>query len=95
MRKLLKPSEVAAKLGRSTNWFLRHRDTLFARGFPRPVLGDAKNGRPRWDEGAIDAWLDSQMSPELRAQRGTPPKSITADHTARLEMRLQQLGGRP
>ncbi|HCS22818.1 MAG TPA: hypothetical protein DIW20_03635 [Rhodospirillaceae bacterium] len=95
MRKLLNPAEVAGKLGRSTNWFLRTRDQLHKRGFPRPVLGDGKNGRPRWDEGAIDAWLDSQMSPDLRALRQGSAKVSATDYTAQLEQRLQQLGARP
>lgn len=69
MRRLLKPQEVADKLGRSVEYFMRTRHDLFRSGFPRPVFGDQKHGRARWDEGAIDAWLDSRMDPSLRAQR--------------------------
>lgn len=95
MRKLLKAAEVADKLGRSVNWFMRSRADLFRRGFPRPLLGDAPYGRPRWDEGAIDAWLDSQMQPELRALRGTARAAGTEDYTRTLEQRLAQMDPRP
>ncbi|MBL8713219.1 MAG: hypothetical protein JNM12_09985 [Alphaproteobacteria bacterium] len=67
MRKLLSIRIAAAKLGHSYTWFLEHRKELQARGFPRPVLSGAL-GRDRYDEAAIDAWLDAQMDPALRAQ---------------------------
>jgi len=90
-RRLLKATEVAAKLGRSHDWFCRSRPELYKSGFPRPIFGDCKHGRARYDEGAIDAWLDSKMDPALR--RG--PKqvifsdSFTKDWSSILEQRLQ------
>jgi predicted DNA-binding transcriptional regulator AlpA len=95
MRRLLNPREVAGKLGRSPVWFTRHKDELYAQKFPRPVLGDCEHGRPRWDESAIDAWLDMQMPQELRAMREKGGYKITGgdDMTATLTKRLQQLAG--
>ncbi|MDI1227380.1 MAG: hypothetical protein PSY14_06835 [bacterium] len=69
MRKLLSIRDVAAKLNRSAKWFYENRAALYTKGFPRPVLGDSDGGRAAYDEGAIDAWLDSKMDPALRSDR--------------------------
>ena len=44
--------------------FYRNRRGLEAEGMPKPAIG---NGRgQRWDEQAIDLWLDGRMPAELR-----------------------------
>ena len=46
------------------NRFYRKRQELEREGMPKPSLG---NGRgQRWDEQAIDAWLDNRMPAHLR-----------------------------
>lgn len=46
---------VAARLGRSTDWFRTHRDTLEQEGFPKPdqIIG-------LYLKADVDAWLDSR-----------------------------------
>ena len=69
VRQLIKSAEVAAKLGRfrldgqpNVFWFYKHRKRLERNeGFPGPVPGMGY----RWDEAAIDAWLDRHL-PEGR-----------------------------
>ena len=55
-RLLLTSAQVAIKLGHRLAWFYRQRRALEARGFPRPVDGCGN----RWDQLAIDRWLDQQ-----------------------------------
>ena len=57
-RQLLTSAQVAAKLGHRLGWFYGHRAALEARGFPLPVDGCGN----RWDQLAIDRWLDAQAS---------------------------------
>lgn len=66
MRKLLTTAEVAQKIGYSTEWFYRNRAGLYKQGFPEPVLGSGLYGQARYDDRAIDLWLDSRMDPNLR-----------------------------
>ncbi len=94
MRRLLTTAEVAQKLGYSTGRFAALRAQLVsARRFPLPVFGGGGRGRKaRYDEGAIDAWLDAQMDPALRATRDTPRAIVheaARDWEAVLEQRLQ------
>ncbi len=91
-RKLLSPREVAVKLGRSHDWFLKNRETLHADMFPRPVIGDGPRRRGRYDEGAIDAWLDSKMDPRLRQDRDAIRNVViaSAKYDELLAERLQQ-----
>ena len=57
-RELLTAPLVARKLGRSLNWFYRHRTELEDdHSFPRTVRGCGT----RWDPRAIEAWLDAQL----------------------------------
>lgn len=60
-RRLLIGKEIALGLGVTPAWFYRHRRHMCSRGFPAPVL------RNFYDPVAVHAWLDAQMSPELRA----------------------------
>jgi hypothetical protein len=57
------------KLNLSHDQFLAQRAELYKKGFPRPVLGDGYKKRAKYDEAAIDAWLDSKMDPKLRECR--------------------------
>lgn len=56
-RRCLDEVQVAAKLGRNRQWFASNKKRLIEEeGFPKPlpILR-------RWDEAAIDAWLDGFM----------------------------------
>lgn len=55
-RRLIDKIELCRKMGVEPTWFARHdnRKRLKAAGFPEPVPGFGK----RWDERAVDAWLD-------------------------------------
>lgn len=66
-RKLLTAEAAAEKLSMSIDTFYRDRPLLYKDGFPRPIMGDGKWGRAKYDSGAIDAWFDSKMDPALRA----------------------------
>ncbi|CAB4128112.1 hypothetical protein UFOVP99_11 [uncultured Caudovirales phage] len=68
-RQLLTSAGVAAKLGHSVAWFYRQRLALEGRGFPRPVDGCGN----RWDQVAIDRWLDQQAG---AGQRGQTPEDL-------------------
>jgi len=62
-RALLNTRQVAARLGRTLNWFYRNKKRLEnEHEFPHPVGGCGG----RWDPAAIDAWLDRQMPARLR-----------------------------
>lgn len=64
MRKLLSLTEVADKLSVSTDWFFRNRARLIAdRGFPPAIENFHRN---RWDNAAIDRWLELQVPAHLR-----------------------------
>ena len=73
-RQLINSAEVAAKLGRiradgqpNVRWFYNHRFGLeHNQNFPPPVPGMGY----RWDEAAIDAWLDGHL-----------PEGRTSEHT--------------
>ena len=63
-RRCLDDVEVAAKLGRDREWFRRNKRKLIEeQGFPRPlpILR-------RWDEAAINAWLDRYMPRDQEAE---------------------------
>lgn len=89
-RELLTRDQVARKLGHTGCWFNRNRKSLEREdGFPPAVLGRGRGAR--WDPAAIDAWLDRQMPPDLRA----PEDPI---HTWREELRIripEAVGGEP
>jgi hypothetical protein len=51
---ILSLAETAEAIGKSYDWFLRHRQELVARGFPPPI---DEPGRPRWRAWQVDAWV--------------------------------------
>ncbi len=62
-RALLDTVGLARRLGRTPEWFYRHKDELMdVHGFPPPVTGLGN----RWDPVAIDRWLDRQLPEHLR-----------------------------
>lgn len=77
-RRLLTPADVAAKLGYSQTWLNVNQSKLEQSGFPTPVelITGVKSSR-RWDERAIDIWLDNHMDPMLRA---SAPKRSEIQH---------------
>lgn len=90
MRCLLKAAAVAEKMGYSIDsWYSYGRTDMEKQGFPAPIRGKAKGQHARWDEGAIDAWLDSKMDPALRAAGRTEVTGYTKDWSNILEQRLQ------
>lgn len=91
MRKLLSPAEVAEKLGFSLDWFYRNKNRLFKNGFPPPVFGNRRHARARWDDGAIDLWLDLKMPADLRQAAGGNPAAASRDWDSDLENRLQEV----
>jgi predicted DNA-binding transcriptional regulator AlpA len=88
MRRLLNTEQVAEKIGYSKDWFIRNKESLFKQGFPRPTLGDKPHGRARFDDSAIDAWLDSRMPKELRNTRAEVSRAAE-DWSAVLETRAE------
>lgn len=87
MRKLLSPAEVAEKLGFSLDWFYRNKTGLLKNGFPPPVFGNRRHARARWDDGAIDLWLDRQIPADLRGDSAAASRDWDSD----LDKRLQEV----
>ena len=54
--RLIDATGVSVLFGKPESWFKRNRvrRTLYARGFPRPVI------RGRWSRRAVDSWLSSE-----------------------------------
>ena len=75
-RRCLDDVQVAAKLGRDREWFHRNKKRLIEEeGFPKPlpILR-------RWDEAAIDAWLDGFMkSITISLKPAEPDTELKAD----------------
>lgn len=82
MRRLLSTSEVSEKLGFSPQWLYKARRMLESRGFPAPIFGGGRGRHARWDEAAIDRWLDLQIDGSMAAEPGIV--SITRDLDRRL-----------
>lgn len=88
-RRLLSAAEVAHKMGYSIDsWYSYGRTDMEREGFPTPIRGKKKGQHARWDEGAIDAWMDSKMDPALRVG-GRMEVTHTKDWSNILEQRLQ------
>lgn len=70
---MLNAKGVAKKLGCSRSWFYAHRKELEARGFPTalPVL-------KRWNEDAIDAWIERQSKMVVAASAHVGEKQFDA-----------------
>lgn len=83
-RMLLDAAQVGRKLGADRVWFMGRKRTLIeTAGFPPPV----PHCGLRWDERAIDAWLDAQMPEALRvalARAAAPADPVEADRQAAL-----------
>jgi len=96
-RRLLTTARLALKLGYvkedeagdetpNVELFYRNRRGLEAEGMPKPAIG---NGRgQRWDEQAIDLWLDERMPIELRKAARTAQET---DWDAELDQRAAAL----
>ena len=92
IRRLLDAHQVAEKLGYSKSWFEHNKTKLEANGFPPPVLDTDKFGTRRWDNYAIDAWLDSKMDPQLREQSSRDTtRAATIDWSAKLSQRAREM----
>jgi predicted DNA-binding transcriptional regulator AlpA len=94
-RRLLNILEVSEKLGFSRSTFDRKRADLEAAGMPKPTLGADQFGSERWDNRAIDLWLDSRIPPGLRArdmEQGKFTLTLNADNVAeKLQRRAEAL----
>ena len=92
MRRLIPVETVAEKLSYSASWFDKNRDRLEKTGFPKPVLNRDIFGGRRWDEAAIDAWMDTHMDETLLAHRNAIPPAHDIDAITRtLEHRAREL----
>lgn len=91
-RRLLSEEQVADKIGFSRSWFNRKRPELEALGFPKPVLDNDRLGARRWDDKAIDLWLDARMSPNLLALTKPPAEALDIIAiTSTLQQRAREL----
>lgn len=90
-RRLLPPAELAKKLGyaRLSADLLNRLDRA---GFPQPVLGQgtANPKTQRWDERAVDLWLDARIPQELK-DAPVRVEIDTSDMQARLAKRAQEI----
>jgi hypothetical protein len=92
-RRLLTTAHLADKLGyvkddgtANVELFYRNRRQLENQGLPQPAIG---NGRgQRWDEQAIDLWLDGRIPLELRKAARIAPET---DWSHELDRRAQSL----
>lgn len=57
---VLTPSEVAARLRRSLDWFRRNRRRLCAHGFPEPLPGTYCR---LYSAAAVDRWIAGDACP--------------------------------
>lgn len=91
-RRLLKLKQVADKLSTSASTFVRQRTDLEGRGFPPPVFGGGTGSTLRWDERAIDLWLDLQLPAGLRTAAVTHKQAAEKyEIAARLKDRAREL----
>lgn len=65
-RRLLNVAALCEKLGMSKSTFHRRRRDLEMAGFPAPALEADQFGSTRWDEKAVDLWLDARIPAALR-----------------------------
>lgn len=95
IRRCLNAKELADKLGFTTDWIIRNWSNLItARNFPAPVLGGGVGKHLRWDEKAIDLWLDSLMPEPFQRQAAAdhPVDPVERMQTqSRLQSRAQEL----
>ena len=68
-RRLLNIDSVAKKLDCARTTFTRNRQALECIGFPMPCLPEDQFGSERWDEKAIDLWLDARIPAGLTNQK--------------------------
>lgn len=100
-RRLLNYQQVSEKLGYAHDWLRRteNRKALENRGFPPPItLTNMPEGRThgailRWDEKAIDLWLDLQMPAHLRdgKPKFSRPEISMIDLAGKLAGRAKEL----
>lgn len=90
-RRLLNIEALCEKLTYSKSTFNRRREDLERAGFPRPVLEADEFGSTRWDEKAIDLWLDGRMEPKLLIKTSVKMASDPAALEERLKHRAQEL----
>ena len=89
-RRLLSGKQVAEKFGYKRSWLDNHRNTLEQLGFPEPILGGGMGSPLRWDERAIDLWLDSKMPVALREYADDHRINVKNLDTRNIEQQLQQ-----
>ena len=81
---LISSAEVAQRLGKSVDWFYRHRTELEAAGMPAPHPAFK---RPlMWSRGAICQWIDGRSQLEIDQDR--------AGAQARMAARAQSLAAK-
>ena len=85
-RLLLSADKVAKKLDCSTAKFHMHRQTLESLGFPPPCLDHDAFGGARWDDKAIDLWLDHRIPSNLQGKT----KALDIPPAHQVEAAIQQ-----
>lgn len=90
-RRFLNANEVADKVGMSRSSFDKKRATLEIDGFPRPALQKDLYGSEKWDEHAIEIWMDSKMDPNLIELRDSMSVVTTLDVATTLQDRANNL----
>lgn len=89
-RRLLDMEETADKLSVTRQTFAKHRARLERAGFPPPALKRDELGGARWDERAIDLWLDSRMPEPLQAHAHNMAAMVTQIDTQSIAADIQQ-----
>lgn len=75
-RNLLTVSDVCFKFKKSRTWFDKNRARLLDKGFPAPI--EALGG-DRYDEYAIDLWLDSLLPTGYKKEQAEPHEEFEAN----------------
>lgn len=90
-QRLISTLQVAKKLGyKSTTGFTHALQKLYKQGLPKPVI-DGEGLCRKWDNRAIDAWLDTHL-PATSNLTIAPPEQITIERT--LAQRAAEIGKR-
>ncbi|MBE2191355.1 MAG: hypothetical protein IAE63_04170 [Alphaproteobacteria bacterium] len=96
IRRLLSATDLGQKLGFTTDWVIRNWNKLISeKDFPPPVLGGGIGNHLRWDEKAVDLWLDSLLPEPFKnqaaadTQKYDPAEQLQTQ--SRLHSRAQEL----
>ena len=90
LRRLIGTEELAGKLGYTREWVTRHWTRLVAdKKFPPPLMGGERGALLKWDEKAVDLWMDSFLPEWLSRIAGAETRIQSAVETMEKQRRLQ------